>query len=188
MYIFQQSAVGAGAFKPPYEDLKLPDRRGRRPCRARSRTAFPIQRCLITTTPPFALSRILGASGSASMVALPASGVVRPLQLSACLEFDPPHEFFSKLDQQLSRRRNHRGQRSQAALRRRRCRFDESHAVCHIDAGETSRADETLEDHADARSPNGVSRVAPAQAVAVAAAVAGVAFCCLFYRGGFRTH
>ena len=31
MYIFQQGAVGPGACKPPYEDLKLPDRRGRRP-------------------------------------------------------------------------------------------------------------------------------------------------------------
>ena len=117
----------------------------------------------MTTTPAFALSRILRASGSASTVALPASGVVRPRQLPACLEFDPPHDLFSKLDQQLSRRRNHRSQRSQIALKRRRCRFYESHAVCHIEAGETSRTDKTLADHADARSPNGISSVAPAQ-------------------------
>ena len=31
MYIFQQGAVGPGTFKLPYEDFKLPDRRGRRP-------------------------------------------------------------------------------------------------------------------------------------------------------------
>ena len=31
VYIFQQNAQGPGSFKPPYVDLKLPERRGRRP-------------------------------------------------------------------------------------------------------------------------------------------------------------
>ena len=31
VYIFQQNAHGPGSFKPPYGDLKLPERRGRRP-------------------------------------------------------------------------------------------------------------------------------------------------------------
>ena len=121
------------------------------------------------TIPPFASSRDLRASGSVSLVALLIPGVVRPLQLSACLEFKAAREFASKVDEPAPARRNHRGQRSQAALRRRRCRFDESNAVCHIDAGETSRVEETLEDHADARSPNGVSSAAIAEATPPAA-------------------
>ena len=31
IYVFEQGAFGPGNFKPPYSDLKLPDRRGRRP-------------------------------------------------------------------------------------------------------------------------------------------------------------
>ena len=31
IYVFEQGAFGPGKFKRPYSDLKLPDRRGRRP-------------------------------------------------------------------------------------------------------------------------------------------------------------
>ena len=85
-------------------------------------------------TPPFASNRDLKASGLDLLVALPIPGMVRLLQLSACLEFKTPYEFRSKVDEQALARRNHKGQRSQAAFWRRRCRFYGFHKVCHSDA------------------------------------------------------
>ena len=151
-------------------------------------------------TPPFASSRILRANGSASLVALPVPGVVRPLSLSACLGDDFPHlvfasgsdhrhaaaamslsgvvglnggnavvikdsgglsqEHLSRPHENLSPRRNHRGQRSEASALRRRRRFDEFYEVSFSDKGAISRADETMEDHVEDRSPNGDSSAA----------------------------
>ena len=53
-------------------------------------------------TPPFASSRILRANGSASVVALPAPGVVRALSLSACLGIYFLHPVFEQQSFELS--------------------------------------------------------------------------------------
>ena len=133
-------------------------------------------------TPSFASSPALRASTlQNNMVALPLPGVARPLLLSACLEFSPvihlpeaprrddsggligamncsnrisgancirnSHQIFPP-------RRNHRGCRSEEALRRRRCLF---HGVCEIsgtDQGEISHDEELPGEYVE-RSPNG---------------------------------
>ena len=92
------------------------------------------------------LSVVVGLNGGNAVVIKDSGGLSQE-------HLTRPHE-------NLSPRRNHRGQRSDASALRRRRRFDEFYEVSFSDKGAISRADETMEDHVEDRSPNGDSSAA----------------------------